>query len=68
MLPGVARESGRKANKHHSGGNSTDPMRRVIPICEEGGQILDSFGGSRINTLIWPCRVLPPRKPQIDVT
>ncbi|SOT96257.1 DNA methylase [Xanthomonas arboricola pv. fragariae] len=45
-LPGVIRESVRKAAKHHLTGKPTDLMRQLVKICETGGRILDSFAGS----------------------
>lgn len=46
VLPGVIRESVRKADKHHMTGKPTDLMRQLVKICEEGGRILDPFAGS----------------------
>ncbi|EZP46960.1 putative site-specific DNA-methyltransferase [Stenotrophomonas sp. RIT309] len=46
VLPGVIRESVRKADKHHMTGKPTDLMRQLVRICEEGGRILDPFAGS----------------------
>ncbi len=46
VLPGVIRESVRKADKHHLTGKPTELMRRLVSICEAGGQILDPFAGS----------------------
>ena len=46
VLPGVIRESGRKADKHHMTGKPTNLMRQLVRICEEGGRILDPFAGS----------------------
>jgi site-specific DNA-methyltransferase (adenine-specific) len=46
VLPGVARKSVRKADKHHLTGKPTDLMRQLVRICEEGGRILDPFAGS----------------------
>ncbi len=46
VLPGVIRESVRKADKHHLTGKPTDLMRQLVRICEEGGRILDPFAGS----------------------
>ncbi|WP_407466342.1 DNA-methyltransferase [Xanthomonas campestris] len=46
VLPGVIRESVRKADKHHLTGKPTDLMRQLVKICEAGGRILDPFAGS----------------------
>ncbi|QEO97563.1 hypothetical protein XOCgx_2573 [Xanthomonas oryzae pv. oryzicola] len=46
VLPGVVRESVRKADKHHMTGKPTALMRQLVRICEEGGHILDPFAGS----------------------
>lgn len=46
VLPGVIRESVRKADKHHMTGKPTELMRQVVKICEPGGRILDPFAGS----------------------
>ncbi len=46
VLPGVVRESVRKADKHHLTGKPTDLMWQLVQICEEGGRILDPFAGS----------------------
>jgi site-specific DNA-methyltransferase (adenine-specific) len=46
VLPGVIRESVRKADKHHMTGKPTDLMRQLVRICETGGRILDPFAGS----------------------
>ena len=51
VLPGVIRESVRKANKHHMTGKPTDLMRQLVRICETGGRILDPFAGSGITLL-----------------
>ncbi|NJC46236.1 UNVERIFIED_ORG: site-specific DNA-methyltransferase (adenine-specific) [Xanthomonas campestris] len=41
VLPGVIRESVRKADKHHLTGKPTDLRRQLVKICETGGRILD---------------------------
>ncbi|WP_016851200.1 DNA methyltransferase, partial [Xanthomonas citri] len=46
VLPGVIRESVRKADKHHLTGKPTGLMRQLVRICEAGGRILDPFAGS----------------------
>ncbi|MDM7555038.1 DNA-methyltransferase [Xanthomonas fragariae] len=46
VLPGVIRESVRKADKHHLTGKPTELMRQLVRICEVGGRILDPFAGS----------------------
>lgn len=46
VLPGVIRESVRKADKHHLTGKPTELMRQLVRICESGGRILDPFAGS----------------------
>ncbi|PPT91000.1 adenine methyltransferase, partial [Xanthomonas arboricola pv. arracaciae] len=46
VLPGVIRESVRKADKHHLTGKPTELMRQLVRICEAGGRILDPFAGS----------------------
>ncbi|MBB5878856.1 site-specific DNA-methyltransferase (adenine-specific) [Xanthomonas arboricola] len=46
VLPGVIRESVRKADKHHLTGKPTQLMRQLVRICESGGRILDPFAGS----------------------
>lgn len=46
VLPGVIRESVRKADKHHMTGKPTELMRQLVRICEERGRILDPFAGS----------------------
>lgn len=46
VLPGVVRESVRKADKHHMTGKPTALMQLLVRICEEGGHILDPFSGS----------------------
>ncbi|KFA35280.1 DNA-methyltransferase [Xanthomonas vasicola] len=46
VLPGVIRESVRKADKHHLTGKPTELMRQLVQICESGGRILDPFAGS----------------------
>lgn len=46
VLPGVMRQSIRKAGKHHMTGKSTALMQQLVRICEEGGHILDPFAGS----------------------
>uniref|UniRef100_UPI000D562125 DNA-methyltransferase n=2 Tax=Xanthomonas fragariae TaxID=48664 RepID=UPI000D562125 len=46
VLPGVIRESVRKADKHHLTGKPTELMRQLVRICETGGRILDPFAGS----------------------
>lgn len=46
VLPGVVRESVRKADKHHMTGKPTALMQQLVRICEEGGHILDPFAGS----------------------
>ncbi|AZR21961.1 site-specific DNA-methyltransferase [Xanthomonas vasicola] len=46
VLPGVIRESVRKADKHHLTGKPTELMRQLVRICEAGGRVLDPFAGS----------------------
>ncbi|MEA9705856.1 site-specific DNA-methyltransferase [Xanthomonas campestris] len=46
VLPGVIRESVRKADKHHLTGKPTELMRQLVRICESGGCLLDPFAGS----------------------
>jgi len=46
VLPGVVRESVRKADKHHMTGKPTALMQQLVRICEEGGHVLDPFAGS----------------------
>ncbi|CAD7721842.1 Modification methylase DpnIIB [Xanthomonas hydrangeae] len=46
VLPGVIRESVRKADKHHLTGKPTELMRQLVRICESGGRVLDPFAGS----------------------
>ncbi|QBN30949.1 site-specific DNA-methyltransferase [Xanthomonas oryzae pv. oryzae] len=46
VLPGVIRESVRKADKHHLTGKPTELMRQLVRICEAGGHVLDPFAGS----------------------
>ncbi|WP_338338891.1 DNA-methyltransferase [Xanthomonas euvesicatoria] len=46
VLPGVIRESVRKADKHHLTGKPTELMRQLVRICEVGGRVLDPFAGS----------------------
>ncbi|OOW91486.1 adenine methyltransferase [Xanthomonas campestris pv. vitistrifoliae] len=46
VLPGVIRESVRKADKHHLTGKPTELMRQLVRVCEAGGRILDPFAGS----------------------
>ncbi|MBO9741452.1 site-specific DNA-methyltransferase [Xanthomonas axonopodis pv. begoniae] len=46
VLPGVIRESVRKADKHHLTGKPTELMRQLVRICETGGRVLDPFAGS----------------------
>ncbi|MEA9489337.1 DNA-methyltransferase [Xanthomonas campestris] len=46
VLPGVIRESVRKADKHHLTGKPTELMRQLVQICEAGGRVLDPFAGS----------------------
>lgn len=46
VLPGVIRESVRKADKYHMTAEPTDLMRQLVRICEEGGRILGPFSGS----------------------
>ncbi|NIJ79615.1 DNA-methyltransferase [Xanthomonas cannabis] len=46
VLPGVIRESVRKADKHHLTGKPTELMSQLVRICEAGGRILDPFAGS----------------------
>ncbi|CEH90218.1 site-specific DNA-methyltransferase [Xanthomonas citri pv. durantae] len=46
VLPGVIRESVRKADKHHLTGKPTGLMRQLVRICEAGGRVLDPFAGS----------------------
>ncbi|MCS3745803.1 site-specific DNA-methyltransferase (adenine-specific) [Xanthomonas arboricola] len=46
VLPGVIRESVRKADKHHLTGKPTGLMRQLVRICESGGRVLDPFAGS----------------------
>ncbi|MCS3747654.1 DNA modification methylase [Xanthomonas arboricola] len=46
LLPGVIRESVRKADKHHLTGKPTELMRQLVRICESGGRVLDPFAGS----------------------
>ncbi|MEA9575679.1 DNA-methyltransferase [Xanthomonas campestris] len=46
VLPGVIRESVRKADKHHLTGKPTKLMRQLVRICEAGGRVLDPFAGS----------------------
>ncbi|MBB3846137.1 DNA-methyltransferase [Xanthomonas arboricola] len=46
VLPGVIRESVRKADKHHLTGKPTELMRQLVRICESGGRLLDPFAGS----------------------
>ncbi|OOW63293.1 adenine methyltransferase [Xanthomonas campestris pv. leeana] len=46
VLPGVIRESVRKADKHHLTGKPTELMRQLVRICESGGRVLDPFVGS----------------------
>ncbi|MBV6791244.1 DNA-methyltransferase [Xanthomonas euvesicatoria] len=46
VLPGVIRESVRKADKHHLTGKPTELMRQLVRVCESGGCVLDPFAGS----------------------
>lgn len=46
VLPGVIRESVRRADKHHLTGKPTELMRQLVRICEAGGRVLDPFAGS----------------------
>ncbi|WP_108784847.1 DNA-methyltransferase, partial [Xanthomonas fragariae] len=46
VLPGVIRQSVRKADKHHLTGKPTELMRQLVRICEAGGHVLDPFAGS----------------------
>lgn len=46
VLPGVVRESVRKADKHHMTGKPTPLMQQLVRICEVGGHVLDPFAGS----------------------
>lgn len=46
VLPGVIRESVRKAGKHHMTGKPTNLMRQLVRICQQRGHILDPFTGS----------------------
>ncbi|WP_108784846.1 DNA-methyltransferase, partial [Xanthomonas fragariae] len=43
VLPGVIRQSVRKADKHHLTGKPTELMRQLVRICEAGGHVLDPF-------------------------
>ncbi len=51
VLPGVVRESVRKADKHHMTGKPTPLTRQLVRICEEGGHALAPFAGGG-NTLV----------------
>lgn len=46
VLPGVIRESVRKADKHHLTGKPNELMRQLVRICEADGRVLDPFAGS----------------------
>ncbi len=46
VLPGVIRESVRKADKHHLTSKPTELIRQLVRICEAGGRVLDPFAGS----------------------